>query len=429
MLNNSELRNQAKILYKAKNYNDAIPLYAQIYCSTCDRWIAWEYAQCFKGLGKLDEALEISKKLYQREANFEYNNNLLSWILYEKYFKVERDACDYIELNKLYEIANFVINSTTQNSNSSYEKTITMMLKLFKKFGSNVHAKVITLLDKLDVSKLSGESGTYIRNDRDQEFQSPKEMYYAYKTRALLYSERFKECAECCDEAIKEIGNFHHDNYVWIMSRKAKCLAHFGKNAEAIIILKNLITRKEHFSLFEDLGEIYLTCEDKANALICFCRAACVKGVSDMKVSLFFKIAKLLHAEKASESAWAHILYTKQIRDKKDWKIPRDMQVMYEELSKIYEERIVEDSELKSFWVSIIHKALGSRKGVVNRINNGGKTGFIKSGNDSFFFKISSLVDKGYINQNDDVLFVAIDSYNSVKNETSKECAYIKFDK
>ena len=86
----SAARNQAKKLFDKKEYEEALPVYEKIYSPECEKWIAWEYARLLKQLSRLDDALEISKALYLREKTFVYNNNLLSWLLYEKYFKEKK---------------------------------------------------------------------------------------------------------------------------------------------------------------------------------------------------------------------------------------------------------------------------------------------------------------------------------------------------
>jgi len=71
---------------------------------------------------------------------------------------------------------------------------------------------------------------------------------------------------------------------------------------------------------------------------------------------------------------------------------------------------------------------LGEQYGSISRLNAGGKTGFIKSGNKSCFFKVSSLIDKVQLKENLKVSFVTVESFDIKKNQQTIECAYIKID-
>lgn len=223
-----EIRKQAQEQKNQENWAEAITLYEKIYSPHCDRWLAWEYSDCLKKFSRLDEAISVSKNLYQRDKQFIHNNNFLSWLLYEKYFKHPKTEYSVQELNHLYEIATSITTFTTQDGKGAYEITIIQMLKLLKKYGNNPVAKIIALIDKLDAQKLSDKAGTYEQNGREKEYQSPKEMFYAMKTKALLDSKFYPECISCCDEALLCLNQFHHDNKSWIIARKAVSMAQSG---------------------------------------------------------------------------------------------------------------------------------------------------------------------------------------------------------
>ncbi len=424
-----DIRDKARALSDKKAWDEALPLYEQLYAPKCDKWLAWEYSRCLKSLGKIEEALVVSKELYSRDANFNYNNSILTWLLYEKCFKNPKDSYNYTELNKLYDTAIFITKTVEQNDKSAYQKTIVRMLKLLYQHSNNPHEKGLALLDKLDVSMLAEKAGTYKQGEREKEFRSDKEMYYSYKTKALISCKKYDECILCCDEAFSAISDFHNDIDVWVLSRKAMSLAKLNKFDEAIILLKETITKKDHYSLLESLGDIYLINNEIDNALLFYCRAALTKDTPEMKVKLYPKIAKLLCDVKNTESALKHVLFTIQVRKQNEWQIPNDLQALYDKLSPDNAVQEIKLPILKDFWLSIIYEKMTVHIGNVLRLNAGGKTGFIKSNTGSYFFKISSFYDRLPVKENDKVKFVLIDSFNAHKQEATKECAYIKFDK
>lgn len=425
----STTRSEAKELKSQKNWQDAVILYEKIYSSDCDRWIAWEYADCLKKLSRLDESIEVSKALLQRERSFLHNNNFLSWLLYEKYFKKIKEKYTYQDLNQLYNITLSVSTFTSQDNKSAYEKIIFQMLKIIKNHGNNPTEKMLSLLEKLDVDKLSEEAGKYERNGREQEYQSKKEMYYSLKTKALFDCEKYEDCIVCCDEALSRFTQFHHDNKTWLIARKAVCLAETGDTDTAISDLKEAVVHRNHWSLFEKIAKIYLIKNDNNMALLYYCRAAITSDSPKMKVSLYFDMAKLLLSMDDTKSAWKHLCFAKSVREKEGWNIPNEMERLYNEISSHNYDSDIKSHQLKDFWLNTIYKSLGQRIGIVSKMNGGGKSGFIESEKRSYFFKTSAIMGKPYINAKDRVSFCIVDSYDAKKKQKSTECGYIKIEK
>ncbi len=424
----NDFRRQAKELKENNKYLDAVELYKKIYYPNCDKWIAWEYTVCLKKISEIDDAIDIAKNTYFHYKNFQYNNNILSWLLYEKYFKCINDSYDYNDINNLLSIANFVSDITLQNKDSAYEHIMIQLLKILKQYGNNPMQKILDILGKLDVNKLSDEANKYEKDGREQEYQSRKEMYYSLKTKSLLDLEKYDECIKCCDEAVNKILIFHHDNDIWIKSRKAICLSNIGEIDLAIVELENLIVKKNHWTLYAEIARIYLLKDDKNNALYYFCRAAITLDSAKMKVTLYFEIANLLYSMGELECAWIHLSFAKNIREKEGWRIPHELQTMSYELSNYSYINEVKLSDLIRIWLDVIYKTIGKQQGIVTHINKGGKTGFIKSEHESYFFKISSVIGKRHIKENDKVSFALIQSYDIKKQQKSVECAYIVID-
>lgn len=423
------IRKLAKEQREQENWQNATNLYEKIYEPQCDRWLAWEYSDCLKKLCQLDEAIAVSKKLFQRDKHFSYNNNLLSWLLYEKYFKHQKDKYSFDELNHLYEIAISITTFTEQDGKSAYETAIIQMLKLLKNHGNNPTLKILTLLEKLEAEKLSQEAGKYEQNGRKKEYQSKKEMFYAMKSKALLDYKRFDDCISCCDEALSCLECFHHDNKIWIIARKAVSMAKIGKHDEAILELKKAVIHKSHWSLFANVAHIYLMKKNSQSALLYFSMGAITNDPPKMKVTLYMDIANLLNSAGDLENAWKHLCFAKTIREKEQWNIPDQMQQLYQELSSQQYNETVQLHQLKEYWLDVIYQVLGKHSGVISKVNPGGKTGFISSEGKSYFFRALSFMERANFKEGDKVAFCLVDSFDTKKQQLSSECGYIKFDK
>ncbi len=422
------LRNQAKQAKEQGDFTSAVALYEKVYTPECDKWIVWEYATVLKKLARLDDAIDVSKSLFQRDNNFLYNNNFLSWLLYDKYFKESKSEYNQQEIKQLYNIALFVTEFSQQDGKSAYERIVIKTLKLLKDLTHPEFDKILILIEKLDVGKLSDTSGKYENNGRSKEYQSPKEMYYSLKTKALLETRKYEECIDCCDEAFINIKSFHHDNNAWILARKASSLAGLENFEKAIKLQREVIIKKNHWSLFAELAKMYLKINDNKNALLYYCRAALTSDPPKMKVGLYYDIAQLLLENGDYENAWKHLVFTKDIRKTENWGVQYSLSKLLTELSAKKFQPDVKYIELKSFWRKNICDLLGEQYGSISRLNAGGKTGFIKSGNKSCFFKVSSLIDKVQLKENLKVSFVTVESFDIKKNQQTIECAYIKID-
>lgn len=425
-----ELRIKAKQFKNKKEFNEAILIYEQIYPIYYDKWVGWEYSYCLKQLVKIDQAIEISKKIYSKDKKFKYNNDLLAWLLYEKYFKNLKDKYSHDEVVQLYNIALFVSTIISQDKTSPLEKILLKALRVLKRDGNNFEDKMIILLNKIDIKKLSTIPREYIdKKDKRKEYQSDKEMYYAYKSKALYVEQKYEECINCCEEALSDIADFHHDNDVWIQYRKSLSIGKLGSVDNAIEELKKLSNIKSHWVIFAEIARLYTVSCDNENALLYFCRAAITPDPPKMKVSMYDEMAIFLKNIGQDYFAYLHVLLSKNIRVGEGWNIPTNGIDLIAKLKKTEEEYSVQLEILQSYWLDIIYNQLTSISGIITNIHKNGKFGFIRSSTCSYYFKMTSVVFKSKAKENDKVSFCIIQSFDKSKNKLTEEAVYIKIDK
>lgn len=424
-----ELRIQAKQLKDEKAYDKAIEKYSQIYSPDCDKWVAWEYAHCLKRLEQHDRAIDICKTLYSKDKTFKYNNDLLAWLLFEKYFKEIKQVYSYEEVNLIYKIALFVSEIVTQDEETPYEKIMLKTLRILKKNSNNPDDKILTILEKIDTQKLSETAPKYKIKDKEQEYQSNKEMFYAYKTKALYNKKLYEECISCCEEALNTIEKFHHNNDIWIQSRKALCLGEMENVDIAINELKKLVAIKLHWIFYAEIARLYQAINDNINALLYFCRAAITSDPPQMKVTLYYEMAELINTLGDSNIANLHAVFAKDIREKEGWNISSELNALINETKKADNKQKAQIEILQEYWLSKIYETLGTLIGTISNIHRNGKFGFIKSGKESYYFKIVSILGRYRAKQGDKVIFSIIESFDKTKSQMTKEAVYIKLNK
>lgn len=424
-----ELRKKAKQLKEEQNYDEAVKVYSEIYSNDCDKWLGWEYSYCLKKLGKNDEAIEICKRIYSKEKNFKYNNDLLAWLLFEVYFKDINKNYTYKEINHLYEIAIFISKIVHQDENSPYEKVMLKTLKILKHHSNKNEDKILGIIGRLDVKKLSDIPPTYVVNNRKQEFQSNKEMFYVYKSKALYSKKSYQDCIECCEEALTSINKFHHDNEIWIESRKALCVGQIESIDVAIDKLKELSAIKNHWIFHYEIGQLYQSIKEYEKALLYYCRAAITSEHDQMKVTLYFEMALLIEMTGDNYYANMHALYSKYIRDKEGWNISTELNSFLDKIDKREKENNVQYIVLQDYWIRKIYEMLGEQKGTITSIAINGKFGFVRSRSGSYYFKTDSTLGRFYPKQNDNVTFCIVKSFDKKKNQFTNEAVYIRLDK
>jgi tetratricopeptide (TPR) repeat protein len=424
-----ELRKKAREFRSTGDYKEAVRIYVKMYSPNCDKWIAWEYADSLKKCNDIDTAIDICKDTYESNKDFKYNNDLYSWLLFEKHFKLIKDTYQTDEIVHLYNTAILVTELVSQNISSPYENTLIQTIKILSKHSLNQWDKVLVLINKLDLSLVSDKPLIYNKQEKEIEYQSSKEMIFAYKIKALFDLNRYEDCIKSCNEAFSVINKFHHDNDTWINLRKAKSIAALGDIDKGIELILDISIKKIHWDLYYELAKMFVMKDDTNSAMLYFCKAAITKDPPKMKVTLYFEMATLYYRIGNIENARLLSYYAYKIRISENWNIPTNLNNLLYKTNGIDKDLEVDNKKMTELWVFEIYRILGKKQGVVSKVQPHGKTGFISCGKDSYYFKMTSVINTRSIKQGDNVIFCLMDSYDQSKNKITKEAGFVKFDK
>lgn len=422
-------RQNAKELRLLKKYKDAVEIYKTLWSvENKDKWLGWEYGYCLKYNNNLSEAIKVCKNTYKLDKNFTANNNLLSWCVFEKYFDSRKQESETKDIKKLELIAESITKIIKQSKDNPYEKIVFYMAGSYKKNGDKKsYEKILFWLNKLNIQEL--DQNTYLFVDssgKEIEGQSRLEEYYSYKSKALLELEMYQECIECCDESLSKINKFHYDNDIWIEARKNFSLGMLGKCEDAILALKTLILRKNHFSLlykisilYEMQGNINLEEEYLLHSLL-------GKEKDIMKIKIIYQEAKVLEKLGELSCAGLHYYYCFKIRKDNDWNITDALQIDLNRCQISNENKeLVNSFFMRKLWLERYIKLSKSYIGIINKIMPNGRTGFIKYSNNSIYFRMSEVMDRNKIKISDQVKFCITESLDKGKNQISKEAIFI----
>lgn len=360
----------------------------------------------------------MSKQIYEKEPWFLYNRNLLVRIINDRFFRMAKDNYSSIEIDELFNYVDFTYELLPNDKKAQIEFSVFRTIKLAKKHSNKMpYERIIKTLSYLDIDLVSDKPYTVEIKGRTKEIQSNKEAYYSYKTKALLSLEQYDDCIECCDEAYERITKFHHDNDIWLMDRKMQSIAALGDIDAAIEKSRNLVLVKNNWFLKYSLAQLLLEKGITDEAIVLMCRAAYTRDPVEMKINLLVQLGDLIREQAIKE---AHYLFAESIRLEKEWSIPNDLQYKLNGIEK----RIVNQIELKNFWLKTIQDYYEVCSGTVERISDNSKSGFIKSDNNFYYFKTANIVN-GRVRKNDKVNFVVVASWDHKKETESQEADYV----
>lgn len=414
-MNNRELAKQFK---NNKQYDEAANLYKELWIEEKLKWDGWNYAHCLYLQGVLDTAFDVSLEVYRDNSDFLYNRNLLVRIINDKFFKTTKSSYSSHEISELFDYVDKTYEILPDDKKSQIEFSVFRTIKIAKNHSNKMpYERVLKILSYLVIDSVSDQPYSIEIKGKFKEIQSNREAYYAYKTKALLSLKEYQACIECCDEAYGKIEKFHHDNDIWLSERKMQSIAALGDLDTAINNARKLILLKNSWFLKYSLAQLIIKNGQNEEAIALLCRAAYTRDPIEMKVNLLVLLGNLVSGKEIKE---AHYLLAKSVREEQDWSIPNDLQYLLRGVI----EKDVDQSKLKRFWLERIQEHYGAHTGIVEKISDNFRSGFIKANGKNYYFKTQNALN-GKVRINDEVTFVLVESWDFKRSIQSYEADYI----
>lgn len=390
------LRNQADAHRKAGRFAEAIPLYQAIWQATQDepdKWDGWGYAQCLRKTGQSAEALEICRVVYNLDTNFDHNNSLYGWCIYDIGIRQPEATFDEARFLKAAEA---IMQVTAQGEYSPYERAVFAVVKYFEKQSETQkpvpHGKILEWLDRLDVSQLS----TQLDKGTDgKTYPSARERWYTSRAKALLELERHEECVDICSQALEVFRKPHFDFDIWFRIYRAQSNAVLRQFEAAARDLEYAMARKpdlwmrqRYAAAMRELGDIDMAVGYASEA------ALSPHGLG-FRWEVFLDLGLMLADKGEDELATRHILLAAAIRNEEGWpKVPQRLQDALNHYHLSAEETPSAKAlhkELQPFWKSMKPRPQTSHSGIILTIHTNGKSGHIKGDNGGkYFFAMSN---------------------------------------
>lgn len=150
-----ELRKEAEMLMKKEEFEEALPLYNELYSLEKNEWNGYFLAKCLRKTEDFYEARELHKEISKNYPGFKPIKNEELWLDYSEKIKNWKN-------DNLLEDAEVLLSKTDKYdkfTGSIYNKTILSVVKNL--IYNNKNEQALEWLDKLDFTLLSNAPFTY----------------------------------------------------------------------------------------------------------------------------------------------------------------------------------------------------------------------------------------------------------------------------
>lgn len=429
-MNFADKKTKAENLRKEKSFEEAIAVYHDLWANhrdSCDEWIGWGYAFSLRKVNRVADALDICRDTYRINKEFEFNNSLYGWCIYDTEIKNKKP-----QLQELLKAANAIIQLTQQGQYSPYEYVVFQVVEALRKQVTVAWQSVLDWIDRLDPSLLSTEENHFTTDDGKQIVTaSPLEKYYAHKTKALEQLNLHEQCLKTSNEALIKLRAFHHDNDIWFARRAALAKGKLGKLDEAIQDLQRLTTRKPDWFLYHEISQFQYDLGQVENALISAATASLAPGPLTFKSELFKLLSIIMEDMNETVLAQEHLKLVHLIRAQEGWKHDPELEANLERLDVDVDEdenakAVVRN--LRPVWEEAKYTGKQRIKGTVKTIFDHGGAGFIvdETGQSHYFDMRDAQTSE--IEHGKAVAFYVIESFDKVKNRKSTKAIRITID-
>lgn len=380
-----------------------------------------EKAREYNKVKKYEESLSFYKAAIDSgEELLEQDRQKYAWDLY---FVKVKNASNASELEEsVKELTSYVSqrNSSKWSNPCPYTISILKLMKFYSDnitFNNNAY-KLIMWADKLKPEYLSNVQS---KRDDTHRYNSNKENWYLQITKGLFHIGKYDDVIRLSNDALETIPRFNNNNDIWFKYKIAKSYRELGDFDRALEYLDDVIKVKDDWFIFNEIAINYYKKGDLDSSAKWAAKAALSRdGKIESKLKLFLLIGEILK-EKGFEDEYImhkYLVYT--IRNANEWAQEEgwDRELASYELDiENTDYRTIYD-ELSKLWLSLKFIGQERKYGKITKVFEHGKSGFIKSGNESYYFNTYEFQDdKSFVYEGTEVSFFLEKAYNKKKGE------------
>ena len=251
-------RDQATLFRKQGSFEQAIPLFDELWKETKDKWDGWGLANCLCKTKNFERALSISKEVYKKDTDFNLIKGTYTWSAYMCHIKDFRNDDNY-ETLKSY--GSGILKLSDSNHDDVFRQLTVLKIMEFCE-NKGMWDAVVAWSEKIDGRILNNQPYKMKSNGKNITIPSNREKFYLKITKAHEKLEKWSDCFEKSCEALN-----HFPDEIWFQRRKAISQGHNGNIEQAIEDLTKISLVKSDWFIFRDIAVFYANNGDIDKAL------------------------------------------------------------------------------------------------------------------------------------------------------------------
>jgi len=315
MENIFDLKKRANELRKAKNIQEALPLYENLWKISGDSYDGAGLLHCLRKSQKFEQAIPLAEELI---AKFDSENWIKNEVVWTYIFGILEKMADDTHLQNILDRAQKIIDL---KPDSLAKKVVVFKVLKSAKRAGKWHV-VLEWTDMLDPNLLSDTP--IIINGK--EGWCDQETYYNYKIRALIETGNEQRALEILETVI---GKYPRNNK-FFLRLKAVALKNLNRLSEAEVLYKSLCQgRTPDWWLLHEYAVVLSLSPDKSKkelSLIIMYEAASSSRKLETSVNLYEDICAVCISLGKYPEARDHILLSKLVRLDHGWSVSEEIE-------------------------------------------------------------------------------------------------------
>ena len=371
-----------------------------------------EKARAYNKVKKYDESLEHYELALEADGELSKGDKeKYAWDLY--FVKVK----DNEFIDEIEESAKKIVSVVSQKDLSKAAKPCPYTLsviRLMKIYTENEkYLDVLRWASKLDPKLLSNQQ---FKPNAEVTMNSNKENYYLQTTKALLEIDKYDQTIKYCQDALVNILEFNNNNDVWFKLRIAKSYKELGEYDDSIEFLKDIYKTKQDWYISRDMAENYFFKEEFDESLKWAAKGMAHDGKLENKVKLFSLVGDILEIKGFEDEAIMNKYMYYVIRNAKEWPIEDELKNLLSNYGLDLENKDFNSlfKEYENMWISLKYFGQERLYGVIDKVFDHGKSGFIKANGKSYYFntyEFSFYLEDAYNKSKDEMVKNAVNIY------------------
>lgn len=311
MIESIQLNDSAHKLRKAGRYSDALNLYQEVWDKSHDKYAGAGMLNCLRKLSLLDEAVSHANVLISKFPDFDWCRLEVIWTYIEAFLE---NLEPKVPLENVVHFANKILILNPEGF--ALNKVVFTVLKAAKMV--NNWAVIRQWVDKLDPSLLSTEQ---MEDSSGRKGWSQQALWFNYKIRSLVEKEEYYQAITLVENSS---GKFPYSQQKFFIRLKALAQYRLGNLIEAESLYSSLCkNNKPDWWLLYEYARVISDSGRKEEGLRKMYQAAQGSNRIEALVALFYDIGILCRDLHRNVEARDHLILSRTIREKHDWKVPQ----------------------------------------------------------------------------------------------------------